>query len=143
MIEFLSNPVTWLNWFAPIVIIALAKPIYNFITKLISSHAKNFIKKRKLNALIKLKNNRRNPYLIHSQIAKSYSYLTLFLCSTLFFYFALFSLSFLAQLKSNNTILLIYMIPVTILEVLWINQDIFTKALIKSASKINEHAQHA
>jgi len=133
MIELLSNPVTWLNWFAPIVIIALAKPIYKFFISL----AKNFTKKLRLKELKKLKNNRRNPYLIHSQISKSYSYFTLFSCSILFFYFALFSLPFLAQLKNNNPVLLIYMVPVLFLEVLWINQDLFTKNLILSASKVS------
>lgn len=132
MTELFINPINWVNWFAPILIMTLIKPIY----KLFIFHTKNLIKAFKLKELRRIKNNRRNAYQIYSQITKSSSYFTLFLCSGLLFYVALLTTPFLIQIKNNMLVILIAMSPVLIFEFLWLQQDGYTKQLIKSASKL-------
>lgn len=132
MTELFINPVNWVNWFAPMIIMALAKPIYKFFIL----HAKGLIKASRLKELKLVKGNRRNPYQIYSQISKSSSYFTLFLCSCLLFYVTLLTTPFLVQIKNNMFVLLIAMSPVLFFEILWLQQDGFTKHLIKSASKL-------
>lgn len=132
MIELLLNPQTWLNWFAPVLLLAAAKFLYKKTTERLRFVFRHLQKK----ALIKIKNTRRNSFLIQWEINKTNTYFTLFLCSGVLFYIALFTTNLLSMIKHGFFSMLIAMTPILAFEFVWLNQENITKKIIISAQKI-------
>ena len=136
MFELILKPETWLNWLAPLIILALAKRIYQQG----AVHLKNIIRASKAKELRKVKNLRWNSYLVNFHISKNSAYFTIFLFSCILFYIATLTTSFLAN-NRNAISLIIAISPVLFFEILWLRQDGFTKQLLDSAYKLNKHRQ--
>lgn len=132
MNELLTNPLTWINWFAPIALMALAKPAY----KIFISSLKKYGRGLRLKELKSIKKLRNNPYEIYAQISKTSSYFTLFLISIALFFIEISTTQLGVLIKSNVFYFFLEMIPVLFFEILWLKQDGFTKLLIKRAPRI-------
>lgn len=126
------EPQKWIDWFFPVIMILIAKPL--LIKSLVIT--KSIIKYYKLVELKKIRKLRHSEYQVHFQINKNSSYFTVFLCSCLLFYVAALTTPIIKASIQNGVVFFIVMAPVFMCELAWLNQDAFTKQLIKRADRI-------
>lgn len=117
----------------PIVVRWLGNKVINgFLRRLLKGLSRRFIKKE----LIKVKQLRRNPYVIQYQIAKERSYFLIFIITS-FLYLALAFTTKIADLLTVNTFaFIITTAPLYYIEFKWLIENSLVKRLVISANKI-------
>lgn len=125
---------SWINWLFPVILTWVAKPLLN---KLLF-RVKSVLRFYQLVELKKIYKLRRSEYQINFQIAKNSSYFGVFLCSCVLFFIVAITVSLLSLRPQFNIALWVYSLPIFMCEIVWLNQDAFTKKLIKYADKIKK-----
>lgn len=99
-----------------------------------------YLKKRRLKNLRKIRHARYNPEEVAYEIAKANSYFLFFLLACLM-YMLFLILGPLGEIAENSMLLFAAIIsPAFVVEVLWLQQDVYTKLLVKASRCV--HVSH-
>ncbi len=132
ILENLKDP-SW--WFTGIFFIATAL-IISWLVKKLPLWLKSWSRKSRAKELKKIKNIRRNTWEIHYQIASERSYFLVFTLLCLF-YLILLVVTPLSMVFNESILAgIILSSPVFVVEIIWLNRNVFLKTLLKYAHKI-------
>lgn len=122
-------------WFTGILFTVLGLLLAK-LSRHIPAGLKNLLKCLIIRRTLKIKNARFNQSLVNYQIARTNSYFIIFIIICCLYAAWLVSGSFLSIAKASPWLAAALSTPIYIAEILWLIQDGYTKALVKSRGKI-------